>query len=101
MRQVGVGEKIAIFAPYIYIYSASFYQDRLGTNIGKTQKKYVFSQGCWTGLISTGNGRGVAGAARYGLSPRYDYSIVLLYVISNLVSKSFNLLRPCLGLINQ
>jgi hypothetical protein len=49
MRQVGVGEKIAIFAPYIYIYSASFYQDRLGTNIGKTQKQYAFRRAAGRG----------------------------------------------------
>jgi hypothetical protein len=31
----------------IYIYNASIYQDRLGTNIGKTQKKSDVSSGGW------------------------------------------------------
>jgi hypothetical protein len=32
------------FCPFIYIYMRSFCQDRLGTNIGKTQKWTVFLQ---------------------------------------------------------
>jgi hypothetical protein len=40
----GVGAKTATFCA-IHIQNASFYQDRLGTNIGKTQKRVMrFSQ---------------------------------------------------------
>jgi hypothetical protein len=42
-----------LFAPFIYKKS-SFYQDRLGTNIGKAPKKPVFSKGLTTtAAIST------------------------------------------------
>jgi hypothetical protein len=37
------GEKTALFAPFIY--KMHYYQDRLGTNIGKTQKKCRFVAG--------------------------------------------------------
>jgi hypothetical protein len=36
--------KNGIFAPFIY-QKRTFYQDRLGTNIGKTQKRDRFSSG--------------------------------------------------------
>jgi hypothetical protein len=38
----------------IYIYNASIYQDRLGTNIGKTQKKSDVSSGGWLRTESGG-----------------------------------------------
>jgi hypothetical protein len=37
--------KTPLSAPFIYK-KRSFYQDRLGTNIGKTQKRVAFSAGC-------------------------------------------------------
>jgi len=40
--EVNSGEKTPFFAPFIYK-NALFYQDRLGTNIGKTQKRMAFS----------------------------------------------------------
>ena len=42
----------------ISIYNASFYQDRLGTNTGKTQKRVAFR-------IARGKGRGFAGIGKY------------------------------------
>jgi hypothetical protein len=52
MPILGYGAKNArrssLFAPFIYKnenYNASFYQDRLGTNIGKTQKRVAFFAG--------------------------------------------------------
>jgi hypothetical protein len=38
------GKKNATFAPFIYK-KRTFYQDRLGTNIGKTQKRVAFCAG--------------------------------------------------------
>ena len=40
----GVVRKTALFEPFIYK-NALFYQDRLGTNIGKVLKKGPFSAG--------------------------------------------------------
>eukprot|EP01046_Picozoa_sp_COSAG06_P035094 COSAG06_NODE_3735_length_4963_cov_10.556538_2_plen_215_part_00 len=45
--------KTALFEPFMYI-NALFYQDRLGTNIGKTQKRAVFCRApALTGRRST------------------------------------------------
>jgi hypothetical protein len=38
-RASGCGKKNAIFEPFIQCKNASFYQDRLGTNIGKNSKE--------------------------------------------------------------
>jgi hypothetical protein len=46
------GEKNVTFCA-IYIYKRSFYQDRLGTNIGKTQKKDVFLRESSAGTTHT------------------------------------------------
>ena len=39
------GAKNAIFVPFIYIYKRTFYQDRLGTNTGKSQIRVAFCAG--------------------------------------------------------
>ena len=39
------GAKNAIFVPFLYIYKRTFYQDRLGTNIGKVEKRVAFFAG--------------------------------------------------------
>jgi hypothetical protein len=55
------GAKNAFFGA-IYTYKRSFYQDRLGTNIGKVEKRVAFFAG--SDVTASIDGRVVAGGSR-------------------------------------
>jgi hypothetical protein len=54
--------KTHLFLSLLYIKTPSFYQDRLGTNTGKAEKKRLFSQGYFFGEEGGGGGGAGQGA---------------------------------------
>jgi hypothetical protein len=65
----------------------SFYQDKLGTNIGKTQKKMPFSQVPWSILVPGFGGRFGSEALAEALFGKFSPSGRLGYTVSHGRSK--------------